>query len=122
MRRVAYRRDHCIGLDFYPILQIHTVCRYGFDPLIQHQLEPARPLDGTDGTTRPFWSPDSRFLAFMAGGKLKKIDVAGGPPQVTCDAPGGACVPEEGACARPAELPAAPPRLSRRPPSHHDGL
>jgi len=50
----------------------------------------ARPLEGTDGTTRPFWSPDSRFLAFMAGGKLKKIDVAGGPPQVICDAPGGA--------------------------------
>ena len=49
----------------------------------------AHPLDGTDGTTRPFWSPDSRFLGFVAGGKLLKVDVAGGPPQKICDAPGG---------------------------------
>jgi Tol biopolymer transport system component len=49
----------------------------------------ARPLEGTDGTTRPFWSPDSRFLGFISGGKLKKIDVIGGPPQTICDAPGG---------------------------------
>ena len=39
---------------------------------------------------RPFWSPDSRFLGFFADGKLKKIDVTGGPPQKICDAPGGA--------------------------------
>ena len=38
---------------------------------------------------RPFWSPDSRFVAFMAGGKLKKVDIAGGPPQTICDAPNG---------------------------------
>ena len=29
--------------------------------------------------TAPFWSPDSRFLGFFAGGKLKKIEVSGGP-------------------------------------------
>jgi Tol biopolymer transport system component len=50
----------------------------------------AQPLAGTEGTTRPFWSPDSRFLAFFAEGKLEKIDVSGGPPQKICDAPGGA--------------------------------
>ncbi|HUR35770.1 MAG TPA: protein kinase [Vicinamibacterales bacterium] len=50
----------------------------------------ARPMAGTEGTTRPFWSPDSRFLAFFAEGKLKKIDIAGGPAQKICDAPGGA--------------------------------
>jgi Tol biopolymer transport system component len=33
----------------------------------------AQPLPGTDGATFPFWSPDSRFMAFFAGGKLKKI-------------------------------------------------
>jgi Tol biopolymer transport system component len=47
----------------------------------------AQPLAGTEGTRRPFWSPDSRFLAFMAEGKLKKIDVTGGPPTKICDAP-----------------------------------
>ncbi|HEV8119213.1 MAG TPA: protein kinase, partial [Thermoanaerobaculia bacterium] len=45
----------------------------------------AQPLAGTEGATRPFWSPDSRFLGFFAEGKLKKIDVSGGPPQKICD-------------------------------------
>ncbi len=49
----------------------------------------ARPLEGTEGAGRPFWSPDSRFVAFVSGGKLKKVDVSGGPPQKICDAPGG---------------------------------
>jgi Tol biopolymer transport system component len=49
----------------------------------------ARPLVGTEGATRPFWSPDSRFLGFFAGGKLKKIAVSGGSPQTLCDAPSG---------------------------------
>jgi eukaryotic-like serine/threonine-protein kinase len=49
----------------------------------------AQPLGGTDGATRPFWSPDSRFLGFVAEGKVKKIDVSGGPPQKICDAPTG---------------------------------
>jgi Tol biopolymer transport system component len=48
------------------------------------------PLPGTEGTKRVFWSPDSRFLGFMADGKLMKIDVAGGPPTKICDAPTGA--------------------------------
>ena len=50
----------------------------------------AQPLQGTEGTTRPFWSPDSRFLGFFAEGKLKKIEVSGGPAQKICDAPTGA--------------------------------
>jgi eukaryotic-like serine/threonine-protein kinase len=50
----------------------------------------AHPLAGTEGTKRPFWSPDSRYLAFIAEGKLQKVDVAGGPPQKICDAPTGA--------------------------------
>jgi eukaryotic-like serine/threonine-protein kinase len=53
----------------------------------------ARPLAGTEGTStrsRPFWSPDSQFVAFMAEGKLKKIPIAGGPAQKICDAPTGA--------------------------------
>jgi len=45
----------------------------------------AHPMAGTDGATRPFWSPDSRFLGFVAGGKLKKIPIAGGPPQTLAD-------------------------------------
>jgi Tol biopolymer transport system component len=47
----------------------------------------AQPLAETGSYAYPFWSPDSRYLAFFAGGKLKKISVAGGPPQILCDAP-----------------------------------
>jgi hypothetical protein len=47
----------------------------------------AQPLAGTEGAFQPFWSPDSRFIGFFAGGKLKKIEVSGGPPITLCDAP-----------------------------------
>ena len=48
----------------------------------------ARPLRGTEGAAYlPFWSSDSRHLAFATGGKLERIDVSGGPPQELCDAP-----------------------------------
>jgi Tol biopolymer transport system component len=47
-----------------------------------------QPLRGTEGAGPPFWSPDGRFIAFGAGGKLKKIAVSGGPVQTICDAPG----------------------------------
>jgi eukaryotic-like serine/threonine-protein kinase len=46
-----------------------------------------RPLVGTDGGFQPFWSPDSRAVAFFAKGKLKWIDVSGGSVQTVCDAP-----------------------------------
>jgi serine/threonine protein kinase len=45
----------------------------------------AQSLAGTEGATHPFWSPDSRFIAFTAGGKLKKIEAAGGPALTICD-------------------------------------
>ena len=49
-------------------------------------LEP-HPLPGTENVLVPvFWSPDSRFIAFQSGSKLKKIDISGGPPQDICDA------------------------------------
>ena len=50
----------------------------------------ARSVPGTEGSGRPFWSADSRYLGFFAEGKLKKVAVAGGPPQSICDAPRGA--------------------------------
>src|SRR5207245_7499726 len=40
----------------------------------------AQPLQGTDDGRFPFWSADSRYLGFFADGKLKKIDITGGPP------------------------------------------
>jgi len=47
----------------------------------------AKPLDGTENGDLPFWSPDGQAIAFFAGGKLKRIDVAGGTAVTLCDAP-----------------------------------
>ncbi len=51
----------------------------------------AHVLAGTESIigSHPFWSPDSRSLGFFAGGKLKRVDLAGGPPRVLADAPDG---------------------------------
>jgi len=49
----------------------------------------ARPLAGTEGALYPFWSPDNRHIGFFAQGKLKKIEVAGGPAMSLCNAPNG---------------------------------
>jgi Tol biopolymer transport system component/DNA-binding winged helix-turn-helix (wHTH) protein len=46
----------------------------------------AQPLAGTEDANDPFWSPDSRFIAFFAHGKLKTVAVFGGPPQELCTA------------------------------------
>src|SRR5262249_27490112 len=45
----------------------------------------ARALQGTDGANGVFWSPDGQRLGFIADGKLKKIDAAGGSAQVLAD-------------------------------------
>ncbi|HMB81523.1 MAG TPA: protein kinase, partial [Vicinamibacterales bacterium] len=55
----------------------------------------AQLLKGTENAGSLFWSPDSMFLAFVADGKLKKIAVAGGPPQyIAGAASGGAWGPD----------------------------
>jgi serine/threonine protein kinase len=45
-----------------------------------------QPLAGTDGARFPFWSPDSTSIGFFADGKLKRIDIVGGAPQVLANA------------------------------------
>jgi Tol biopolymer transport system component len=44
-----------------------------------------RALQKTDGAVRPFWSPDSRTIAYGARGKLWKVAADGGIPTVICD-------------------------------------
>jgi serine/threonine protein kinase len=46
-------------------------------------------LQGTEGASYPFWSPDGRSIALFAQGTLKRIDVGGGPPLTLSDAPQG---------------------------------
>ncbi len=49
-------------------------------------LDSAEPklLPGTEGGTSPFWSPDSRFVAFWAKGMLRKIQISGGAISTVC--------------------------------------
>jgi serine/threonine-protein kinase len=49
----------------------------------------AHALPNTDGASFPFWSPDGRFIGFFAAGKLRKIAVAGGTPEIICEAAAG---------------------------------
>jgi Tol biopolymer transport system component len=48
----------------------------------------SQPLAGTENASYPFWSPDSRWIAFFADNTLKKISVNGGPAQTLCPARG----------------------------------
>jgi serine/threonine-protein kinase len=50
---------------------------------------PAVALAGTEGARNPFFSPDGQWVAFFAGGKLKKIATTGGAAVTLCDAPNG---------------------------------
>ena len=45
----------------------------------------SRFLPGTEGAIYPFWSPDGKFLAFFARGRLKKLDLSGGNVIPICD-------------------------------------
>ncbi len=46
-----------------------------------------REIQGTEGVTSPFWSPDSTHIAFFAQGKLKQVALSGGPATNIADAP-----------------------------------
>jgi len=48
-------------------------------------LQP-RLLSGTEGAYSPFFSPDSQWVGFFAGGALKKVGVNGGLPIEICEA------------------------------------
>ena len=45
-------------------------------------------LEGTRNATTPFFSPDSRWVAFFADDRLKKIAVDGGSPITLCESKG----------------------------------
>jgi serine/threonine-protein kinase len=45
-------------------------------------------LPGTEGASSPSFSPDGQWVAFQAGGKLKKTSINGGNPVVLCDLSG----------------------------------
>jgi len=46
----------------------------------------AKLLPGSENPLEPFWSPDSKAVAYGSNGKLKRSDLTGGNAQVICDA------------------------------------
>jgi Tol biopolymer transport system component/predicted Ser/Thr protein kinase len=46
-------------------------------------------IPSTEGAFDPFWSPDSRSIAFFVPGKLKRVNVDHGPVTTICDASDG---------------------------------
>ncbi|HEY5610414.1 MAG TPA: protein kinase [Thermoanaerobaculia bacterium] len=51
-------------------------------------FEPAL-LPGTDGASKPFWSPDGKSIGFFAERKLKRIDLGATAPETICAVPYG---------------------------------
>ena len=47
----------------------------------------AQHIDQTEGALLPFWSPDSQFVGFWAGGKLKKVRASGGVTEAIYSVP-----------------------------------
>src|ERR1700733_3836537 len=46
-------------------------------------------LPGTEDASYPFWSPDDAYVGFFADGKLKKVALSGGAPQILATATSG---------------------------------
>jgi serine/threonine-protein kinase len=68
-----------------------SAIRGGTTQLYSRSLERAEatPIQGTDGGTEPFFSPDGQWIGFRADNKLKKVPVAGGPAVTITGAEGG---------------------------------
>ena len=61
----------------------------GREQLWLHALDDssAQPLTGTEGGRRPFWSPDSRSIAFFSNANLNRMDIETGTVLRLADAP-----------------------------------
>ena len=57
-------------------------------PLWLHDLQTGEVRKFANGHS-PFWSPDSRSIAFWSDGKLRRMDAAGGPSQLITDGGNG---------------------------------
>jgi serine/threonine-protein kinase len=62
--------------DGRPVLLVRALDRLDADP-----------VPGSEGGIAPFFSPDGRWIGFVANGKLKRAAIAGGPPITIADAP-----------------------------------
>ena len=53
------------------------------------EKDESRVLEGTEGAQWPFWSPDSRDIAFFSEGRLRRVPASGGSVRSVCEALNG---------------------------------
>ena len=65
------------------------VAHNGKSLLVQRRLDDSAvlPIEGSEGAFSPFFSPSGRSVAFTANGKLKRLDLSGGPAVILADVP-----------------------------------
>src|SRR5262245_9382410 len=65
------------------------VAHNGKSLLVQRRVDDSAvlPIEGSEGAFGPFFSPSGRSVAFIANGKLKRVDLSGGPAAILADAP-----------------------------------
>ena len=74
---------------------VYRATRDGTGHLFRRPLDQfeATPIPGTEGGQSPFFSPDGRWVGFVADGALRKVALAGGPAQTLAPAAGGGISP-----------------------------
>jgi eukaryotic-like serine/threonine-protein kinase len=67
---------------------LRALDKSGVASLLIRRLDEVEPrlVPGTTGVDSFFWSPDSSSIAFVADGKIQRLDLAGGPPTVLGEA------------------------------------
>jgi hypothetical protein len=78
--RLATARYNPLALSPDGSRLVYVAARGGVQQLFVRPIDSqeAKPLPGTEGAESPFFSPDGQWIGFFAGGKLKKVSIAGG--------------------------------------------
>ncbi len=65
------------------------VAHNGKSLLVQRRVDDSAvlPIEGSEGAFAPFFSPSGRSVAFTANGKLKRLDLSGGPAVILAEVP-----------------------------------
>ena len=87
---LANRSGHAAAISPDGSSVVYVAEREGEQYLYLHSLEDksTRLIAGSERVRRgPIFSPDGKSLAFSAGGKLRKVSLAGGEPEILCATP-----------------------------------
>lgn len=87
--RLALGRNPVVALSPDGARLVYVGNRAGVTQLYVRSIggSEATPIAGTQGADEPFFSPDGRWVAFFADGRLKKASLSGGAPVTICSAP-----------------------------------